>query len=32
MRPLKYWAHFEFSLTGVDNKVMIGNLDITGAW
>ena len=27
--PTLKWAHFEFSLTGVDNKVMIGDLDIT---
>lgn len=28
--PTLKWAHFEFSLTSVDNKVMIGDLDITG--
>lgn len=32
MSPHKKWAHFGFSLTSVDNKIMIGYLDITGTW
>ncbi len=30
--PTLKWAHFELSQTSVDNKVMIGDLDITGTW